>query len=374
VGIIESQALSELHALHDMLAEMCIGGSIAFQRALRCVKAIERHLARPVRIAVLGEENSGKSLFLNYLLEHQILPASRFSPDETEILIRYAPEPSVYTVSREGHRARLTSRAFGALSKPDPRPKPRTSSNIIYQASGGSSAGGSEAARMFAKSGASKPPSRLIDVGLPIPMLKDIEMIEVRGMPDAKTVTPASLAFRQVDIAIWCTLATQAWKETEAASWRGIPPARRQSALMLVTYKDAISDRQDEIKILERLYRATPGMFRDILLVSFKDAVASLLEADEEKARELKNDSNVEAIERAHVLMVQERKAHRLRKASHLLRIVAAMLAQSVDIDAKRDRKRGAAAERFDQLADVLLDIAPSVSLKVEAAEPRLGI
>ena len=372
MGIIESQALSELHALHEMLAEMCIGGSMAFQRALRCVKAIEWHLARPVRIAVLGEENSGKSLFLNYLLEHQILPASRFSPDETEILIRYAPEPSVYVVSKEGHRARLTSHAFGALSKADARPKPR-SSNIIYQASGPSS-GGSEAARMFAKPGGSNPPSRLIDVGLPIEMLRDIEMIEVRSMPDAKTATPASLAFRQVDIAIWCTLATQAWKETEAISWRSIPPARRQLALMLVTYKDAIHDRQDEIKILERLYRATPGMFKDILLVSFKDAVAALLEADEEKARELKNDSNVEAITRTLVLMVQDRKAQRLRKASRLLRTVAAMIAQYGESDAKLDRKRRAAAERLDQLADVLLDIAPSVSLKVEAAEPRLGI
>jgi hypothetical protein len=205
-------------------------------------------------------------------------------------------------------------------------------------------------------------------------MLKDIEMIEVRSMPDAKTVAPASLAFRQVDIAIWCTLATQAWKETEAASWRRIPPPRRQSALMLVTYKDAIHDTRDEIKILERLYRATPGMFRDILLVSFKDAVAALLEADEEKARELKNDSNIEAIERTLVLMVQDRKAHRLRKASRLMRTVAAMLAQSFESDANRDRQRSAVAERLDQLADVLLDIAPSVSLKGETADPRLGI
>lgn len=371
MGIIESQVLSELHAVHELLEEMCAGGSTAFKRALRAVGGIERQLVRPVRIAVLGEENSGKSLFLNYLLKHQILPTSQFSPDDTEVLIRYAPEPNVYVVSKDGHRARLTSRAFDALSKADARPKPRASS-IIYQSSnvssGGSIYGGASTTVMFAKPDSAKPPSRLIDVGLPIELLKHVEMIEVRNIPESKSVTPASIAFRQVDIAIWCTLATQAWKETEAISWRRIPPVRREAALMLVTYKDAISDREDETKILERLYRATPTMFNDIQLVSFKDAVASLLESEPEKARKLKDSSNIDAVERSLVAMVQERKARRMRKASRLLHMIAAMLERSEESKASQKKKRCAAGERLDQLADMFLDTAPSVSLEVEAA------
>lgn len=371
MGIIESQALCELHAAHEMLAELCAGGAIAFKSALRAVKAIEGHLARPVRIAVLGEENSGKSLFLNYLLKHQILPTSSFSPDDTEILIRYAPEPNVYVVSKEGHRARLTSRAFGALSKAEAQPKPK-SSNIIYQASnvaaGGAIYSESDMATMFAKPKSIKPPSRLIDVGLPIDMLKDVEMIEVRNIPESKNITPASIAFRQVDIAIWCTLATQAWKETEAMSWRRIPPIRRQAALMLVTYKDAISNREDEVKILERLYRATPAMFNEIQLVSFKDAVASLLESDEEDARALRDVSNIEAVERSLLQMVQESKVRKIQKASRLLRKIASMLTRVEERNAKRDQNKREVAERLDQLADMFLKISPSVSLEVEAA------
>jgi GTPase SAR1 family protein len=371
VGIIESQALSELHAAHELLAELCVGGSLAFKRALRALRGIERHLARPVRIAVLGEENSGKSLFLNYLLRHQILPTSSFSPDDTEILVRYAAEPSVYVVNKDGHRARLTSRAFGALSKAEARQKPQ-SSNIIYQASnisaGDSGYGNADTGMMFARPRNAKPPSRLIDVGLPIEMLKHVEMIEVRTIPESKSMTPAAIAYRQVDISIWCTLATQAWKETEAMSWRRVPPVRRQSALMLVTYKDAINDRQDEIKILERLYRATPSLFSDIQLVSFKDAVASLLENEEERAHKLRDASNIEGVERSLVTMVEARKAHRLRKASRLLRIIAANLSSVEERNAGRDQKRRAVAERLDQIADMLPDIAPSVSLQVEAA------
>jgi len=122
VGIVESQALSELRAAREMLGELGAGGSVAFNRASRALRGIERHLARPVRIAVLGEGNSGKSLFLNYLLRHQILPTSQFSPDETEILIRFAEEPSVYVVNRDGRRTRLTSRANSPMFRPQAAP------------------------------------------------------------------------------------------------------------------------------------------------------------------------------------------------------------------------------------------------------------
>lgn len=367
--MIEGKALSELRAVHDMLEQMCADGAMASRHALRAVKRIERHLARPVRMAVLGEENSGKSLFLNYLLKHQILPASRFSPDDTEILVRYAPEPSVCVISAEGHRARQTSRAFGTLSKADVRPKPRASS-IIYQssASGSAACGGADTAIMFAKPKATKPPSRLIEVGLPIELLKQLEMIEVRSIPGSKSVTPASTAFRQVDIAIWCTLATQAWKETEARSWRRIPAARRQSALMLVTYKDAIRNREDEIKILERLYRATSTLFDDIQLVSLKDAVASLLERDEGHAKELKATSNIDAVQRALLHRVQELKVRRMRKASKLLRISAAMLETSKEYRASQEQKIRSISGRLNKLADMLNEAAPSVSMEVEAA------
>ena len=44
------------------------------------------------------------------------------------------------------------------------------------------------------------------------------------------------------------------------------------------------------------------------------------------------------------------------------------MLALGDDRDANLDQKQRAVAERLDQLADILLNIAPSVSLEVEAA------
>ena len=368
---IEGEVLSELCAIRKSLSELSGGITKGYIKAARAIGIVEQALRRPVRLAVLGEENSGKSLLLNYLLKHQILPSKQFSAEETGILIRYSAEPSVYTVSKEGHRNRLTSRAFGTLSKAEARPHPKSSS-IIYQASDHSSRRGissrSGSPVVLTKRKTLKPPSRLIDVGLPLGLLRTLEMIEVRNLPEDKTVTPATIAFRQVDIAIWCTLATQAWKETEAISWRRIPLAHRQSSLLLVTYKDAIQDTRDEVKILERLHRATPTMFNDILLVSPKDAVASLLPDEAENGNALRASSNIEAVEHALLCLVRNQQVHRLHKANRLLRSIAASLARMENQDADASQRQRVITDKLYHVADDIMNVPPSASLAFEAA------
>jgi hypothetical protein len=326
---------------------------------------------RPVRIAVLGEENSGKSLLLNYLLKHQILPSNRVSGEETEILVRYSREPSVYVANKDGNRNRLTSKAFGVLARPEVRSKPK-SSNIIYQSSTsngpGASHGNGAPNTPFLGRRASKPPSKLIEVGLPLEFLKHIELIEVRDLPEEKSTAPAAIAFRRVDMTVWCTLATQAWKETEAISWRRIPLVHRQYALMLVTYKDAIQDPRDEAKILERLRRATPTMFDDILLVSLKDAVASLVSGENENTAALRSGSNIDAVEFALVELVQRLQTRRLRKASRVLRSIAAVVARAESPNRYAEKRRREIAVKLDRIAQSFMDASPSVSLTVEAA------
>ncbi len=369
VDAIESQLVGELGGLRKSLVAESGIAPRPLATAERAIRGVERSLTRPLRIAVLGEENSGKSLFLNYLLKHQILPSNRFSGEETEILIRYSPEPSVYIVGRDGSRNRLTSRAFGVLSKAEARSRPQAS-NIIYQASGGGGATPQRTDRTaaFPQRRAAKTPSKLIEVSLPLDVLRRIEFVEVRALPEDNTVTPATIAFRQVDISLWCTLATQAWKESEAASWRRIPLVHRQSALMLVTYKDAVQDRNDEVKILERLRRATPTMFNDILLVSLKDAVASLLSPDPQDADELRAVSNIDKVEEALTALIREQQTRRLRKSSRILRSISNMIARADTAGADKDKQRRAIARKLDRIADAVLDVAPSASLTVEAA------
>ncbi len=325
-------------------------------------------LPRPMRIAVLGEGNSGKSLLINYLLKHQVLPSGGFSGDSTELLIRYAGEPSVNAVNAEGGRNRLTSKAFGRLIKPDTRSGPVTT-GFIYD-SGISDKGGSRLPErsvdlvLPARSKAHAH-SRLIEVGLPLAFLKRVELIEVRAFP-GKAANASSRAFASVDATVWCTLATQAWKETEILAWKSIPQFHRKSALMLVTYKDAIRNEKDETKILARLRHAASSLFNGIVLVSLRDAVQSLLSPGADAVRHLRSDSNIEAAEKALIAMIGSWQVRRLRRASRILQRVASIVSNFPP-----DRDRTLAAQllaRLGRLANTFLTATPLVSLSNKAA------
>ncbi len=207
---------------------------------------------------------------------------------------------------------------------------------------------------------------KLIEVGLPLGFLRRVEIIEVRSFPMGPASAASNRAFSQVDLSIWCTLATQAWKETEVAAWKRIPPGRRKLALMLVTYKDAIRRAADEARITARLRQATSGLFDDVVILSLHEALQSLLTPDEEAARALHHKSNVEAAEKAIAGMIEGWQRQRLQKAGGLLQ----RLAESLD---EPEGGRGGArathlAERLGVLAGDFLNASPSISLTEKAA------
>ncbi len=370
--MIEDKLLPELRlvrlALADASAKLGSHRNAAVHRALA---GIERSLRRPLRLAILGEGNSGKSLLINYLLRHQVLPSGGFSGDSTELLIRHADEPSVHSVRGEGNRNRLTSRAFGRLVKPENRMMGGGAPAVIYDATStrkpSSLGGGAPGSLILSNVTSHGAPARLIEVGLPLDFLKKVEFIEVRGFPGENPSSPSVRAFRQVDLTIWCTLATQAWKETEVVAWKRIPEVHRRSALMLVTYKDAIRHGKDDAKLTARLRHATASLFGEVVLVSLRDAVQSLLLADGEDAGRMRMESNVGAAENALIDMIRQCQTRRLQKAARMLHNLAARIVRS------EPGGRGAAmtrdiAMRLDRLAKEFFHASPSISLSVRAA------
>lgn len=366
----EDNLLSELRSIRSALATSGASRSLPrFAAADRALGRVIQSLARPMRMAVLGEENSGKSLLVNYLLKHQVLPSGGFAGECTELLIRYAPESSVHSVNAEGVRTRLTSKAFGRLVKPE-TPRPAATSKVIYDAASAAArdtgAGASAANLIIPTHSRPQAPSKLIEIGLPLGFLKRIEIIEVRAYPGGAAASPSARAFRQVDMTLWCTLATQAWKETEVVSWRRIPALHRKSALMLVTYKDAIRRGKDEAKILARLRHSCAGLFDDVVLVSLRDALQSLLSADGGIAGKLRIDSNIEATEDAITAMIHRWQRRRFQKAAGVLQRLA-------NTHEALDRTRGLATGRefalkLERLAADFLNASPSLFLADEAA------
>jgi GTPase SAR1 family protein len=370
VATIETDLLAELNAIRKALgAADKVRATPRYAIIDRAFTRIERSLTRPLRIGVLGEENSGKSLLINYLLKHQILPSGGFAGGSTAILVRHAPEPSVHAIRPDGIRNRLTSKAFGRLIKPETRRTVSTPS-VIYDGLQSRESPARPAPErgnlVFAAPKKADALSRLIEVGLPLEVLKQVEMIELRALPEAQPASPVTRAFRSVDLTIWCTLATQAWKETEVLAWKRVPSVYRRGSLMLVTYKDAIRHEKDEAKITARLRHATTALFGDVALISLRDAVQSLIAADAQEAGRLRVESNVEHVERAILAMIHNWQIRRLQKVGRLLHLIAAKLSRSGQ--GRNVVPNRELAFRLQRLALAFLRASPSISFTGRAA------
>ena len=66
--------------------------------AIRAIRRIEHRLERPLRIAVIGEFNSGKSTLTNMLVRIESLPTAVISNTCIPTLLYHAPEPEVFAV------------------------------------------------------------------------------------------------------------------------------------------------------------------------------------------------------------------------------------------------------------------------------------
>jgi hypothetical protein len=201
--------------------------------AIRALWRTEQRLARPLRVAVLGEINSGKSSLANLLARIDSLPTAILSNTRIPTLLYYASDPEIWVVYESGRRERLS----GDHSLP-------------------------------------RRPIFRIDVGLPSRRLRTIQFLDLPGFIDpisGSVVVDA--AAHGVDAAIWCTMSTQAWKESERAAWEMLPPRIASRGLLVATHRDLLHDPNDRQKLLARLQENAGTLFKNIVLLSTTDAL-----------------------------------------------------------------------------------------------------
>ena len=222
-----------LHGIGEELAEKS-RALPQFARTLRALRAAEALLRRPLRVALLGESNAGKSTLANLMLGNAVLPTLQLSNTPIPTLIRHAPQPTVTAILEGGSSRPLT-------------PGQRAPDNMICAA-----------------------------VGLPIPHLLACEVIDFPGFADPWLGYRSSDVVRhRVDISVWCTFSTQAWKESERAAWSRLPKRMRANALLLGTSKDLLRDEQ-ALKVAARLASSGGPEFRSSLLISSMQARRAL--------------------------------------------------------------------------------------------------
>jgi hypothetical protein len=191
-------------------------------------------LKRPLRVAVLGEINSGKSSLSNLLAGIESLPTAVVSNTRIPTLLYYARAPEIWAADESGKRERVRS----------DRRMPQQS--------------------MFR-----------IEVGLPSLRLRAMQILDLPGLSDPRSgASTVDLTLHHVDAALWCTMSTQAWKESERTAWNVLPARLHGRGLLVSTHRDLLQDPSDRRKLLARLRHEAGTSFRSIVLLSTLEALA----------------------------------------------------------------------------------------------------
>ncbi|MGH1349774.1 MAG: dynamin family protein [Methyloligellaceae bacterium] len=201
---------------------------------VRALRRVRMKLARPLRLAIAGELNAGKTTFSNVLIGNTTLPTRAISNTRIPTLIRYSEKPEIMATFNDG------------------------SSRIIRQGDFDDSL---EMMRL--------------DVGLPNKLLRSVEVLDCPGLSDPHILpNNFSIAQYHVDAAVWCTSGTGPWRKSEEDSWLAFPERIRNRSLLIVTRKDKL-DEDSQHKILLRLRHEVKGLFNEIVFMSSTDALHS---------------------------------------------------------------------------------------------------
>ncbi len=198
------------------------------QRSLEALRVAVRRLqalldARP-RVVLLGEPNAGKTSLANALLGVPLLPESALCGNtRTPIVLSHGEAAEAVAVTAEGRRP-LDANAIGDC--------------------------GSEA---FTR----------LEIRLPLQRLSRLTIVDTPGL-ESDGQRPA-VEIARGDTIVWCTMAGQAWKESERRAWSGLPAWLRTRALLAVTNADMLSSQFALERVRGRLRRETAGLFRDVV-------------------------------------------------------------------------------------------------------------
>ncbi|MDX8352632.1 dynamin family protein [Cognatiyoonia sp. IB215182] len=111
---------------------------------------------------------------------------------------------------------------------------------------------------------------------LDVDILSVCDLIDFPGISDPNMSSEVwERVLPEVDAVIWCTHATQAWRQSEAAVWENMPNAVREHSILLITRFDKLTTERDKTRVIKRVTRETEGQFSGIYPVSLLQAIAA---------------------------------------------------------------------------------------------------
>ena len=118
--------------------------------------------------------------------------------------------------------------------------------------------------------------TEMVSVTSEADFLDACDLIDMPGTSDPNMAPDIWERFLpKVDCVIWCTPANQAWRQSETALWEMVPPKLWNNSLLLLTRMDKMLTDRDRSRVLLRVRREAGSLFRDVLPIALRDAIAA---------------------------------------------------------------------------------------------------
>ena len=196
----------------------------------------DKHNAKRPVMALMGEFSAGKSTLANLLLGEGRSPVKVTATQLPPVWFSQG-DGDAYAVDLQGEHTPVTMETLENVSVAD-------TSHI----------------RIF----------------LQAEILEIMDIIDMPGNSDPNMSPEVwQRALHHADGVIWCTHATQAWRQSEAAVWDDLPPELHENSLLLLTRFDKILNDTDRARVLRRVKSETDGLFRGVFPVSLTQAMGA---------------------------------------------------------------------------------------------------
>lgn len=201
---------------------------------------------RKPRVALMGEFSAGKSTLANMLVGVRHLPVQVTATQLPPVWISQGKAPP-YRVDLEGKTIPVS------LARLEDVPINETSYIRIFENSD---------------------------------ILEQCDIIDMPGISDPNMPVAAwQRVLPLADGVIWCSHATQAWRQSESAIWATMTPELQRRSLLLLTRIDKILAERDRDRIAKRVGKETFGQFfGPCLPISLTQAIAAKDDAEAQKA------------------------------------------------------------------------------------------
>lgn len=214
----------------------------------------------PVRVAICGEVNSGKSTVMNAILRSRLLPDNIGQSERPLIRAQFRDEP--------GAQVRFSD---GRVEEYDQIDDPKK----LH---------GAAEVRLWSDK----------------PQIVGFEFVEI-PMTNADDVTEDDKAvMKEADVLIWVTIASQAWRLTEKSIVARFDDVLPEHRLIVVSRADKLRSKSDRQKLRSRVERETTDQFDACV---FLHGANRTIDASEESQGDWHKSGGVEILSKLHGFM-----------------------------------------------------------------------